>query len=32
MLFFECFSGPANWNKKGGLLAGAFGTDGLITF
>jgi len=28
MLFFEGFSGPANWNKKDGLPAGAFGTHG----
>jgi hypothetical protein len=26
--FFECFSGPANWNKNDGLPAGVFGTDG----
>jgi len=24
--FFECFFGPANWNKKDGLPANVFGT------
>jgi hypothetical protein len=28
MLFLNVFSGPANWNKNGGLPAGAFGTLG----
>jgi hypothetical protein len=28
MLFLNVFSGPANWNKHGGLPAGAFGTHG----
>jgi len=28
MLFLNVFSGPANWNKNGGLPASAFGTHG----
>jgi hypothetical protein len=28
MLFLNVFSGPANWNKIGGLPAGAFGILG----